>query len=238
MKLLDLTLPSPAENLALDEALLEEAEEGRGDETLRFWEPAQTFVVLGRSSRAGQEARLDRCRADNIPVLRRSSGGAAIVTGPGCLMYAVVLSYERHPDLRMIERAHRFVLGITAEAIRQVVLDVEMLGTSDLTRQQMKFSGNSLRCKRHYFLYHGTLLYDFPLDVIADYLGTPPRQPEYREQRDHASFVRNLPASADQLRDVLRTAWNAGDVCPEWPRQRTAELVEQRYSRDEWNLRI
>ena len=44
---MDLTLPSPAENLALDEALLEEAEAtGRPTETLRFWEPARPMVVV------------------------------------------------------------------------------------------------------------------------------------------------------------------------------------------------
>jgi len=50
MRYLDLTLPSPAENLALDEALLEEAEaSGRPTETLRLWEPRQPAVVVGRS---------------------------------------------------------------------------------------------------------------------------------------------------------------------------------------------
>jgi len=51
MKLLDLTLPSPAENLALDEALLDAAEAGEmADEVLRFWESPQPLVVVGRSS--------------------------------------------------------------------------------------------------------------------------------------------------------------------------------------------
>ena len=37
MKQLDLTLPSPAENLACDEALLDWCEENGGEEILRFW---------------------------------------------------------------------------------------------------------------------------------------------------------------------------------------------------------
>ena len=88
-------LPStaPAENLALDEALLLTAEEEkRQQEVLRLWEPRQPFVVLGSSSRIAAEVRLDGCRDRGIPVLRRTSGGAAIVAGPGCLMYALVLS--------------------------------------------------------------------------------------------------------------------------------------------------
>jgi len=49
MRYLDLTLPTPAENLALDEALLEEAERaGRATETLRVWEPREPIVVVGR----------------------------------------------------------------------------------------------------------------------------------------------------------------------------------------------
>ena len=38
MRLLDLSFEEPARNLALDEVLLNEAEEGRSGETLRFWE--------------------------------------------------------------------------------------------------------------------------------------------------------------------------------------------------------
>jgi hypothetical protein len=39
MKLLDLTLATPADNLACDEALLNWSETGEGGEILRFWEP-------------------------------------------------------------------------------------------------------------------------------------------------------------------------------------------------------
>src|SRR3954466_2606952 len=118
MLLLDLTLPTLQENLALDEALLDAAEAGeRPAEVLRFWEPKRPLVVLGRSSQLQSEARLQECVSAGVPVLRRCSGGGAIVTGPGCLMYGIVLSYERHPELRAIDLAHRFVLGKVREAL-------------------------------------------------------------------------------------------------------------------------
>ena len=44
MRLLDLTLPDPAENLALDEALLLAAE-GGGPEVLRLWEQPTPAVA-------------------------------------------------------------------------------------------------------------------------------------------------------------------------------------------------
>ena len=54
MKLLDLTLPTPAENLACDEALLNQAE-ANGGEILRFWEPREHFVVVGYANKVGTE---------------------------------------------------------------------------------------------------------------------------------------------------------------------------------------
>ena len=239
MKFLDLSLPTPAENLALDEALLEEAEQGRGpSEVLRLWESTHSFVVAGRSSRIENEVRLAACRAEQIPVLRRCSGGAAVMTGPGCLMYAVVLSYERHPHLRIVEQAHRHVLGVLAQGLGTLSPDVEMLGTSDLARCDRKFSGNSLRCKREHLLYHGTILYRFPLNLISRCLGAPPRQPAYRRLREHASFVDNFPATADQLRLAVGDAWQVGEVMDGWPQQKVAELVTERYSQDSWNFRF
>src|SRR5262245_47391055 len=107
MDRLELTLATPADNVALDEALLDWAEDdGLEWEFLRIWESQTPIVVVGRSSRIEQEVNLATCHERGIPVLRRSSGGAAIVTGPGCLMFAVVLSYQSRPELRDIRRAH------------------------------------------------------------------------------------------------------------------------------------
>jgi len=238
MRYLDLTLPTPPENLALDEALLEEAEQaGRPTETLRLWEPAEPMVVVGRSSRIDDEVHRDFCRRRGIPILRRPSGGAAVLTGPGCLMYALVLSYERRPKLRMIDHAHRFVLGRIASALQALVPDVTCRGTSDLAIGREKFSGNSVRCKRDHFLYHGTLLYGFPLELIDECLTMPPREPAYREGRAHCTFVANLPLSAAEIRRALVAAWDANKPCVPWPRDHTLRLVNEKYGQPEWNER-
>ena len=80
MRYLDLTLPGAAENLALDETLLQQAEAaGCPTETLRLWEAARPMVVLGRSSKIEAEVHLDACRELDVPVLRRTSGGAAVL---------------------------------------------------------------------------------------------------------------------------------------------------------------
>src|SRR5262245_15579547 len=145
MKWLDLTLPTAAENLALDEALLIDAEAGGGGEVLRVWEPRETFVVLGRSSRRAAEARLDACRRQGIGVYRRVSGGAAVLAGPGCLMYAVVLRCAGQAALAGVSLAHQHVLSHNLAALRPLSSEVAAAGTSDLALGDRKFSGNSLR---------------------------------------------------------------------------------------------
>jgi lipoate-protein ligase A len=238
MRYLGLTLPGAAENLALDEALLEEAEAAdSAAETLRLWEPARPMVVLGRSSKIEDEVDLDACRQLEIPVLRRVSGGAAVLAGPGCLMYALVLDCRLRPALRWAGEAHRFVLGAMAAALGPLVPGVACRGTSDLAIGQRKFSGNSLRLKRDHLLCHGTLLYDFPLELIGRCLKTPPRQPEYRSGRSHDEFLTNLPLGQTSICRALITAWEAHELCAEWPRQRTARLVAEKYDRPDWNER-
>ena len=238
VRYLDLTLPTPAEDLALDEALLDEAEStARPTETLRIWEPREPLVVVGRSSQVDVEVRLQRCRKLGIPVFRRTSGGAAIVTGPGCLMYAVVLSFELQPMLRAIDHAHQFVLGKVVSALKPLVPGVRCRGTSDLAVGDRKFSGNSIRVKRNHLLYHGTLLYDFDLPLVDKCLAMPPREPDYRQGRPHESFVTNLPLSSSAIRRALVAAWKATEPFDNWPREQTAQLVVERYARSEWNER-
>ena len=237
MHFLDLTLPTPAENLALDEALLDEAEASGGpQETLRVWEPAAPLVVVGRSSRVADEVRVDVCRADGVPVLRRASGGAAIVSGPGCLMYAVVLSHRLHPMLRSVDQAHRYVLDRLTAALRAHAPTARCRGVSDLALGDLKCSGNSLRAKRDHLVYHGTLLYNFSLPLVERYLAMPPRTPDYRQGRSHGSFIANLPLAREILCRSLVEAFAATEPRAAWPQERTALLVRERYGRAEWNL--
>lgn len=235
MNQLALTLASPEENLALDEALLDDAEAGVGpDEVLRIWESPRPFIVLGRSSRLAREVKSRQCRRENIPILRRSSGGATVLVGPGCLMYSLVLSLHRRPDLHGVPQTHAYVLGRHVAALRALAPDIRRQGTSDLAVRDRKVSGNSLRIKRSHLLYHGTLLYDFSLDRVERLLTMPPRQPDYRARRDHSRFLSNLNANVADLQHALMACWNSREPLARWPGQRVARLVEERYGQRDW----
>ena len=239
MHLLDLTLPTPEANLALDEALLMSDQQ----EWLRFWESPTPLVVLGRSSRAAHEVDLEFCRQQHVRVLRRVSGGGTILTGPGCLMYALLIDLEKRPELRSIDRAHEFVLGRISTGLQKVSNKICPAGVSDLAtsnetnRTLRKFSGNSVRVVRSRLLYHGTLLYAADLDFISKALQIPPREPDYRSQRSHADFIQNLLCEKKTLQTILTDTWEAHPAkLPEHVRREVDLLVRDRYILDSWNL--
>lgn len=243
----------PTAELAFDEAMLLEADASAcslldaasGDsECLRLWEFASPVVVLGRSSKFDGEVDHEFCDERHVPVLRRCSGGASIVAGPGCLMYSVVLSFALQPELQKIDVAHRFVMQRLLDAVRIQVPDVQMQGTCDLTIDDRKFSGNSVRISRQHLLYHGTILYDADLDFIARCLATPPRQPEYRRQRPHSDFITNLNVDPKRLiADVERSFCQTELIEPaslDWVarvQRRTQELLASRYNDPQWHRR-
>jgi lipoate-protein ligase A len=237
MQFLDLTLPSAAENLALDEALLVEAETGRGGETLRVWEWPQLAVVLGSGGKLADDVDDERCRADGVPILRRSSGGGTVLLGRGCLLYSVVLRYDRDSALTNITSSIGYILDRVQRALTGLVPEIVTAGTSDLTVDGRKFSGNAQQRKARHFLHHGTLLYAFDLALVGRYLKTPARQPKYRDGRPHDEFVRNLPADAADLRRRLRTVWEATETTATWPAERVRQLMEERYSLADWHRR-
>ena len=234
MQYLDLTLPTPEENLALDEALLLQAEQTDGSEVLRLWEVASPCVVLGCFCRLAADVNETACAADGVPVRRRVSGGGTVLIGPGCLNFSLVLDMRQRPELNDVSRSHFLILDRITEILTARVPHVGFDGSSDLCLDGRKFSGNAQRRRRHWLLHHGTLLYNFPLDRISRYLLEPPRQPAYRDQRPHADFVTNFPADAAWLDRGLRLAWAADDPLPAWPRDLTGQFVQSRYSRPDW----
>lgn len=263
---LDITLDNPAANLALDEALLESADsawaaisnqapanaeterapEGKGRERLdfprlellRLWEPRQPFVVLGRSSPYEHEVNQEFCRRYQIPVLRRCSGGATILTGPGCLMYAVVLHYANDPDLKKLDLAHRFVMTQMRQALTRLKIEADIQGTSDLTLGNRKFSGNSLRCRRYSLLYHGTFICNLDLELVAECLRFPSRQPDYRASRTHADFLTQLPVSTAELSQAIIEQWAAKKQIFDWPSDLTQQLVLEKYDTRKWTEQL
>jgi lipoate-protein ligase A len=264
MKLLDLTLPSPVENLACDEALLDWCENGKGEEVLRFWEPREHFVVVGYANKIANEVNVAACEKRDIPILRRCSGGGTVLQCPGCLNYALVLRITDDGPLRNISSANQFIMERNRAAIESLfrTFNLQPLGAAkpggdgssfilhpssfilsvcghtDLVIGGRKFSGNSQRRRKNSLLFHGTFLLDFDLPLIGEFLQMPSKQPDYRQNRAHGEFLVNLKIPAEQLKNALAKVWNASEELHDCPKQETHRLAVEKYSTAKWNFRL
>jgi lipoate---protein ligase len=242
MKHLDLTLPSPAENLACDEALLDTCEENGGEEVLRLWEPRATFAVIGYANKVATEVNVDNCRSKKIPIFRRCSGGGTVLQGAGCLDYALVLRITEDGPLRTITAANQFIMEHNRAAIASInsqisILNLSVSGHTDLALNGRKFSGNSQRRKKKFLLFHGTFLLNFDLALVGEFLRMPSLQPDYRASRSHDDFLMNLNLPAAEVRAALKKVWDATEELKIIPNSEIQKLVAQKYSADGWNLK-
>jgi len=197
---LDESPADPRENLDLDEALLYE---GRG--VLRVWEVERECVVLGRAGQPESDVHLVACRRGGVPVLRRCSGGGAVLLGAGCLNYTLVLPLEWDPRWSDVRYSLRWILARMKQAIGLPQLRREE--PCDLALDRRKVSGSAQRRTRSAILHHGTLLYKFDAARAERFLKAPARQPRYRAGRSHRDFLGNLPMTAAELRRRLAEGW-------------------------------
>jgi lipoate---protein ligase len=247
MKLLDLTMPTPAENLACDEALLDWCETENHEEILRFWEPREPFVVVGYANRVESEVNVAACAERGVSVYRRCSGGGTVLQAPGCLNYALVLRIDETGPLRSIAGANRFIMerhraalsSLSAQSqISNLRSQISVQGHTDLAVGGLKFSGNAQRRRRHYLLFHGTFLLQVDLELMVAVLPLPSRQPDYRQNRSHESFLTNLGLPAASVKQVLQQAWGVFEPLDHYPRATVASLARDKYVTPEWNRKF
>jgi lipoate---protein ligase len=263
-ELLDLTLPTPAENLACDEVLVNGAEAG-GSEILRFWESREYFVVVGYANRVETEVNVTACAARKIPIFRRCSGGGTVLQGPGCLNYTLVLQIAYHSALANISSANKFIMERNREAIESEVRNqnpearIAVCGHTDLALitdypntvsnpakageggalvTYLKFSGNSQRRHKRALLFHGTFLLNFDLPLVNELLWMPSKQPDYRGNREHGDFLANLNVPAGRLKQALAKIWSASRGACSFSPSEVRKLAVEKYSAREWNFRL
>lgn len=231
---------SAAEELATDDWFFRQVDQEQGTSgVLRIWELRKYAVILGRGSRLSEEVESTAVQLDDIPVLRRTSGGAAIVAGPGCLMYSLIVnSTGDSGHLRHIRTVHRVILERLIQEFAKQGLAAEFAGTSDLavrvSGQLKKISGNSMKLGKRALLYHGTLLYAMDLSVISRWLKLPPRTPDYRRQRTHGDFVTCISTDREVLAGCVMSAFGSQSQVAAPPTDKIQQLVLARFGNRHW----
>lgn len=204
MQLRDYSFTQPADNLAYDELLLQLADKHDAGEFIRFWESPSYFVVLGRIGKEDIDVNALNTAQDNIPILRRSSGGGTVLQGKGCLNYTFVLSKQNYPVLNDLRRSYEWISSKVIDALAYQHIPAVFRPISDIaTPSNMKISGNAQHRGRNYILHHGTILYDFDLRLVSKYLKMPIDMPEYRNNRHHGDFVTNISIDPIQFKCSL-----------------------------------
>jgi lipoate-protein ligase A len=209
MLLKDISFQTPQENIFYDEVLLHLAEKKRPTEILRFWESPELFVCLGRICSEQEDLKADEIARDGIPVLRRCSGGGTVLQGKGCLNYSLILSKERDPQIADLRKSYQIILNKVISALKRLNVETDFYPVSDiaLAGSQKKISGNAQkRCKK-FILHHGTILYNFDLEMIERYLKVPSDIPEYRRRRSHLDFVTNVSLEESDIKDSLKNVF-------------------------------
>ena len=234
---LDYSFDDAGHNLALDEVLLNHAN-ATGEEALRFWESPSHFVVLGLTQQYRKEVEVERCKEDSVPIRRRCSAGGCVVQGPGSLNYTLVLSKERDPDIASIQGSYRYIFN---KIIQELNLEgLSKQGVSDIALGDVKISGNAQRRQKDFILHHGTLLYNADLELMSTYIQEPDDRPDYRGERTHTSFIRNLPLSRLEMVNSITRAFESKapiTTLDESLLKQTRELADKKYNSDIWNYR-
>lgn len=157
MKLLTVSFLTPEENLAFEEYFFDHFEE----DTLRLWiNPAS--VVVGKHQNAMAEANVRFCVENNIPVIRRISGGGTVYHDLGNINFSF---FRRMPEDKLIDY-HRN-LDIVHALLNQLGFPVHISPRHDLFLNDFKISGNAQHVKRGKSLHHGTILYDANLGALS-----------------------------------------------------------------------
>jgi lipoate---protein ligase len=153
-----------------------------------------TAVVIGRGGK--QELELNQTAVSEdlargeLSFYKRRGGGCSVVLDPGNLIVSVVLPV---PGIGHITSSFTSISNWLIRALDTLgVSSVTQEGISDLVINNNKIGGSCVYRTRNILYYSTTLLVDPDLEAVDRYLCHPPREPDYRQKRNHRAFMGSL----------------------------------------------
>ena len=150
----------PAFNLAAEDYFLHHF-----DEQVIFLYVNRPSVVIGKHQNAFKEVNWKYCKAHNIAVHRRLSGGGTVYHAPGNLNFCFITNGQQTDKLidfrKQLEPVNQFLHSIGVPS--------EYSGRNDLLLHGLKISGNAehVYSKKKRVIHHGTLLYNANLEELG-----------------------------------------------------------------------
>lgn len=236
MLCISLKTTDPYFNLAADEYFLRKSRE----EFLLVGINAPS-VIIGKHQAAHIEADTRFATANNIPVVRRISGGGTVYHDLGNLNFSFISnsSSGRQVDFRKYTRpVIEFLLTLGVEA--------RFEGKNDLRVNGLKISGNAEHIFRERVLHHGTLLFESDLDALHGSLRNDKSCYSSRSVASNPSKVTNLNECNIQVGNTedirqkmlgyfLGLPGNSERILTSDEVQGITSLAEEKYRTWEWN---
>ncbi len=171
-RLLDTGYRSAAENMALDDAILECRANDLVPNTVRFLQFDPPAVLVGYHQGVEQEVRLDYVNDHGIEVNRRLTGGGAIYFDKPALGWEIIaskasVSYSRPEEIFPI------ICEGTVNALKELGIQAEFRSKNDIEVNGRKISGTGGTEQGSAFLFQGTLLTDFDVEGMVRALRIP-----------------------------------------------------------------
>lgn len=159
------TQTDPYFNIAAEEYLLKKSSE----EILMFWRNKPS-VVVGKHQNTLKEVNLDFVKKNDIPVIRRISGGGTVYHDQSNINYTIITQSnqkETWVDFRKFTEP-------TMKFMKTLGIETYFEGKNNLTIKGKKFSGNAAHVFKNSVIHHGTLLFDTNLNTLEQIINHQP----------------------------------------------------------------
>ncbi|MGD2206484.1 MAG: lipoate--protein ligase family protein [Anaerolineae bacterium] len=254
-----------ATNMAVDEAILTAVVEETSSPTLRFYGWSPPCLSLGRTQPVA-DVDLDACRADGVDVVRRPTGGRAILHTDELTYSVALLQSDRRATGDVVESYRRLSEGLLA-GLRRLNVQVvqaalqqrpvaepsavcfERPSDYEITVRGRKLLGSAQWRARNAVLQHGALPLHGDLTRILSYLafsekerdrqkhGLPDRALTIEEAAGRRlTFAQVAQALTDGFAQALNLNLVPGGLTAR-ERALAADLRRDRYAEPGWTAR-
>lgn len=155
-----------------------------------IWIPDRTYIVLGASNKAEDSLHTENVKQDNIAIMKRPSGGQAVVLTANNLIISMV--FDNKTTLQPKDIFWNINKIIIAAIETTGITNLSFMGISDIAISGKKILGSAIYKSKDILLYHAVLNIAEPASTFERYLKHPVKEPEYRKRRNHLDFVTSL----------------------------------------------
>ncbi|AAP04874.1 lipoate--protein ligase family protein [Chlamydia caviae] len=170
------------EQLQIEEALLRNYKEN----ICIINSNAPEAVVLGISRRPNEDIHIPKLRSDNVPIIKRYSGGGTVFIDENSLFVTWIMNSSE--PMANSQDLMQWSYGIYAPIFPEEF----SVNENDYTLGEKKFAGNAQYIQKSRWVHHTTFLWDMDIDKLTRYLPIPQKQPSYRKQRLHQDFLTTI----------------------------------------------